>query len=200
MLGSGGKIRPKNDRGASSFDQRFNSTTSFSYDLPFFKKNYLLGGWNVASIITLTSGQPLNIRYPDNDARLSDGQADFLGNVALRPNLIDPALGAKAPDAVRDYTNYFNRANLAIPNANSPFGNLGRNVVYGFPLYQVDFTVAKSFALTERFKLMFRSEFFNLLNKTNFSAPTVDITSAAFGRVSSTFDPRAVQMALKLSF
>ncbi len=191
---------PKNDRGASSFDQRFNSTTSFSYDLPFFKKNYLLGGWNVASIITLTSGQPLNIRYPDNDARLSDGQADFLGNVALRPNLIDPALGAKAPDAVRDYTNYFNRANLAIPNANSPFGNLGRNVVNGFPLYQVDFTVAKSFALTERFKLMFRSEFFNLLNKTNFSAPAVDVTSAAFGRVSSTFDPRAVQMALKLSF
>ena len=191
---------PKNDRGASSFDQRFNSTTSFSYDLPFFKKNYLLGGWNVASIITLTSGQPLNLRYPDNDGRLSDNQADFLGGVALRPNVIDPALGVKAPDAVRDFTNYFNRANLAIPNANSPFGNLGRNVVYGFPLYQVDFTVGKSFAITERFKLMFRSEFFNLLNKTNFSAPQVDITSAAFGRVSSTFDPRAVQLALKLSF
>ena len=77
---------------------------------------------------------------------------------------------------------------------------MGRNVVYGFPLYQVDFTVGKSFAITERFKLMFRSEFFNLLNKTNFGAPTVDVTSAAFGRVSSTFDPRAVQLALKLSF
>jgi len=202
---------PGNDRGASSFDQRFNSTTSFTYDLPFGKGrrfgkdmprivDAIAGGWNASSIITLTSGQPLNLRYPDIDGRLSDGQADFLGNVALRPNMLDPTLGVLAPDATRDYTNYFNRANLATPNANSPFGNLGRNVVYGYPLYQVDFTVQKTFAITERFRLMARGEFFNFFNKTNFSAPNSDLSSANFGRVSSTFDPRIVQVALKLSF
>ncbi|HBY61028.1 MAG TPA: TonB-dependent receptor [Solibacterales bacterium] len=203
-----------NDRGPSSFDQRFNNTTSVTYSLPFGKgKRFgsgmpgavdaFLGGWEASSIITLTGGQPLNIRYPDFDGRLSDGQPDFLGNVALRPNLIDGSQGAKAPDASRTFTNYFNRANLAIPAAIAPFGNLGRNVVYGFPLYQVDFTMSKSFALpfiNETSRLAFRAEFFNFFNRTNFGAPVVDLTSANFGRVTSTFDPRLIQLALKLNF
>ena len=121
--------------------------------------------------------------------------------VPFLPALLDKyAAGVLAPDATRDHTNYFNRANLVIPNPNSPFGNLGRNPVYGYPLYQVDFTVQKTFAITERFRLMARGEFFNFFNKTNFSAPNSDLNSANFGRVSSTFDPRIVQVALKLSF
>ena len=39
------------------------------------------GGWQVSGIVYLLSGQPLNLRYPDNAGILSDGQADFLGNV-----------------------------------------------------------------------------------------------------------------------
>lgn len=196
----------RNDKGVSSFDQRFNSTTSFVYDIPFWKQSMLapaLGGWQLNSIITLTSGQPLNIRYPDASGILSDGQADFLGNVALRPNLLDPAVGVKVPDGQRSYLNYLNRANLAIPAVTSPFGNLGRNVVYGFPLYQTDFVLAKNFSLTklrESAKLQFRAEFYNLFNKTNFGAPDISLASANFGRVSSTFDPRLVQLALKLQF
>ncbi len=205
---------PRNDKGASSFDQRFNNTSSVVYTLPFGRgKRFgrslpaaldaIAGGWQTSSIITLTSGQPLNLRYPDNAGLLSDGQADFLGNVALRPNLIDPALGAKAPDGQRSYLNYFNRSNLAIPSPTQPFGNLGRNVVYGYALYQVDFTAAKQFPIrriNEGANLMFRADFFNFFNHTNFAAPTVDLSSAAFGRVTSTFDPRLVQLALKLTF
>ena len=48
-------------------------------------------------------------------------------------------------------------------------------------------------------RLTFRGEFFNLFNTTNFTAPTTDFRSANFGRVGSTFDPRAVQFALRLS-
>jgi hypothetical protein len=196
----------RNDKGVSSFDQRFNSTTSFVFDIPFWKDNMLapaLGGWQLNSIVTLTSGQPLNIRYPDASGILSDGQADFLGNVALRPNLIDPALGVKVADDQRSYLNYLNRANLATPPVTNPFGNLGRNVVYGFPLYQTDFVLAKNFSLSklrEGARLQFRSEFYNFFNKTNFGAPDVNLASANFGRVSSTFDPRLVQLALKLQF
>ena len=54
--------------------------------------------------------------------------------------------------------------------------------------------------INEVARLTFRGEFYNLLNRTNFAAPDVNIANAAFGRVSSTFDPRFVQMALKLSF
>lgn len=203
---------PQNDRGASSFDQRFNSTTSLVYELPFGKGRrfgkdmpYFLdaiaGGWQVSSIVNLLSGQPLNLRYPDASGILSDGQADFLGNVALRPNYVG--------GDVRNYTStdqhlaYFNRAALAIPPVTAPFGTLGRNVVYGFPLYQTNMVLAKNFSLpfiNEVARLQFRGEFYNLFNKTNFTAPEVNLASANFGRVTSTLDPRFVQLALKLSF
>jgi hypothetical protein len=217
--GSGPNVQdirnPMNDKGRSSFDQRFNSVTSFVYDLPFGKSrrfgrsmpaalDVIAGGWQASSIITLQSGQPLNLRYPDASGILSDGQAEsFLGAVSLRPNLIDAAAGVLAPQGQRSYLNYFNRASLAIPAVTAPFGSLGRNAAYGFPLYQTDFVLAKSFPLSfinEGAKLQFRGEFYNFLNQTNFTAPETNVSSGNFGRVSSTFDPRYIQMALKLTF
>ncbi|MBM3793699.1 MAG: hypothetical protein FJW31_06445 [Acidobacteria bacterium] len=201
-----------NDKGASSFDQRFNSTTSFVFDVPVGKGRRFgkgmpgaldaaIGGWQWSSILNLYSGQPLNLRYPDNAGLLSDGHPDFLGNVALRPNIIDGNAGVRA--AGSDYLNYFNRANLVVPPVAAPFGNLGRNVAYGFPLYQTDLVLAKSFRLpmiNEGARLQFRGEFYNLFNRTNFTAPTVGLANANFGRSSWTFDPRYVQLGLKLVF
>ncbi|MFN9458970.1 MAG: TonB-dependent receptor, partial [Acidobacteriota bacterium] len=131
------------------------------------------------------------------------GQPDFLGNVALRPNVIDGSIGVLAPEGQRSFTNYFNRANLAVPPVTNPFGNLGRNVAYGFPLYQTDLVLAKSFALpmiNESARLQFRGEFYNIFNKTNFTQPEVSLASGNFGRVTNTFDPRYIQFALKLIF
>ena len=204
----------RNDKGASSFDQRFNNTTSFVVDLPFGKGrrfgkdlpgavDAVLGGWQASSIINLQSGLPLNLRYPDASGILSDGQPDFLGNVALRPNVINGSIGVLAPASERSYTNYFNGSNLKSPPVTAPFGNLGRNVAYGFPLYQTDFVLSKSFAMrfiNEGARLQFRSEFYNIFNKTNFAAPEINLASANFGRVTSTLDPRYIQFALKLLF
>lgn len=203
-----------NDKGASSFDQRWNNTTSFVLDVPFGKGrkfgsgmpavlDYAIGGWQASSIINTQSGLPLNLRYPDASGILSDGQPDFLGNVALRPNIINGSIGILAPDSDRTYLNYFNRANLAVPPVTAPFGNLGRNTAYGYRLYQTDFVLAKSFAMpfiNESSRLQFRSEFYNLFNKTNFLAPEINLASGNFGRVGATADPRFVQFALKLIF
>ena len=203
-----------NDKGPSSFDQRWNNTTSFVFDVPFGKgrkfgngMNPILdsavGGWQLSAIINSQSGLPLNLRYPDASGILSDNQPDFLGNVALRPNIINGSIGILAPESERSFTNYFNRANLAVPPVTSPFGNLGRNTAYGFPLFQSDFVLAKSFALrfiNEGARLQFRSEFYNLFNKTNFLAPSINLADGNFGRVTSTNDPRFIQFALKLQF
>jgi hypothetical protein len=203
---------PRNDKGPSSFDQRFNSTTSFVYQMPFgegrrFGKDLpgaldaVVGGWEASAIVSLLSGQPLNIRYPDASGILSDGQPDFLGNVALRPNYIGGDLLSNS--GTDRHLGYFNRAALAVPAVTSPFGTLGRNVAFGFPLRQTNLVLAKSFRLpviNEGARLTFRSEFYNLFNQTNFAAPDVTVTNANFGRVSSTLDPRFVQLALKLSF
>ena len=200
----------QNDRGASSFDQRFNSTTSLLYEVPFGKGrrfgkdmpralDAIVGGWQASAIVSLLSGQPLNIRYPDASGILSDGQPDFLGNVALRPNYVGGSIRSNAGND--EHLGYFNRTALAIPPVTAPFGNLGRNVVYGFPFRQTNLVLAKSFGLwNESSRLTFRSEFYNLLNQTNFGAPDVNLANANFGRVASTFDPRFVQFALKLTF
>jgi hypothetical protein len=205
---------PENDRGPSSFDQRYNNTTSFVYTAPFgrgrrFGKDMnpvldaVIGGWEIGSTITLTSGQPLNIRYGDTQGFLSDNQPDFLGGVALRPNYVGGPLVLPSDDPRRQTVQqYLNPDAVAIPTATEPFGTLGRNVAYGFPFYQTDLSLQKNFRMpiNEQSRLTFRAEFFNLFNRTNFNAPVVDRRNAAFGRVTSTFDPRLIQLALKLYF
>jgi len=58
----------------------------------------------------------------------------------------------------------------------------------------------KDFTLTERFKLSFRSEAFNIFNRTNFSAPNGNRSSGAFGSITSTYPARQLQFGLKLLF
>jgi len=97
----------------------------------------------------------------------------------------------------------------------SPLGGGPSNFV-GPGFHRIDFSVFKQFALTERFRLEFRSEFFNLTNHPNFSNPgfsgngvtaapgSLDYTSNQFGVITSTRDgqndPREIQFALKLYF
>jgi carboxypeptidase family protein/TonB-dependent receptor-like protein len=222
-VSNGGSPNPQNlnnvnnDKGPSSFDQRFNNTSSVVWDVPVGKGrnlklppslDFIIGGWVASSTITLTSGQPLNLRYGDTDGRLSDNQPDFLGGVALRPNVganggILSTNEQRKVLGLERYEFYFNAPNITIPSPDQPFGNIGRNAVYGFPFYQVDFGIQKNFPfrfVNESARLEFRAEFFNFFNQTNFSAPSFDRRSAAFGRVSSTFDPRIIQFALKFHF
>jgi hypothetical protein len=96
--------------------------------------------------------------------------------------------------------NYFNGYTFTTPPANAPFGNLGRNAFRGPGFGQLDMGINKSFRVTESVRVQFRSEFFNILNKTNFSPPTATTTSSAFGTIRSTFAPRQIQFALKVLF
>ena len=142
------------------------------------------------------SGQPLNLRYPDASGILSDGQPDFLGNVAPQPNYVGGDLLLKT--GVERHLGYFNRAAVPVP-----FGTWGRNVVYGFPLRQTNLAPAKSFQLpviNEGSRLTFRGEFDNPFHQTNFAGTDVNLANAAFGRVGSMLDPRLVQLPLTLSF
>ncbi len=214
---NGGGPNPQNinnlagDKGPSSFDQTFNNTTSVVWQIPvgrgrmFFGNLHpaldaVVGGWSANTIITLTSGQPLNLRYPDSAVGpLSGNLPDFLGGVALRPNVTGNPLNPNGPT----FLQYFNPANITLPTPDQPFGNLGRNAIRGFSFQQVDFSVQKRFPfrfLNETAGLEFRAEFFNFFNKTNFNAPDVNRASANFGRVGSTFDPRTIQFALKFNY
>src|SRR2546423_279696 len=82
--------------------------------------------------------------------------------------------------------------------ATGTYGNSGRNIVYGPGLANVDFAMAKYFPITERVKLQFRGEFFNLLNHTNFNDPNSTLTAGTYGRITSALDPRILQFGVKV--
>ncbi len=197
------------DKGIGAYDQPFNNTTAFVWDLPVGRGRWLgddlhpildavIGGWQVNGVNTMTSGQPINFRY--GPSPVTNNLPSFLGGVALRPNVTcDPVNTGDRPDPT---VGYFNASCLSRPPVWAPFGNAARNIARSDKYFNFDFSLQKSFRIpiTEETRLQFRAEFFNLFNKTNFRAANSDITSAAFGRISSAFPARQVQLALKFSF
>ena len=192
-------------KGLSGYNQPLNDTATAVWALPFghgrrfasglsWPLEAVLGGWALSGINTMTAGQPINLTY--------DPSAAFqvtTANLVYRPNIVGNPL---LPTDQRGPTQYFNKANVLAPaSAAQPFGSAGRNIVAGFPYYNLDLGLHKQFPLWgESKKLEFRTEFFNALNKTNFSPPAGDISKGTFGTVTSTLPARQVQFALKLMF
>ncbi len=63
-----------------------------------------------------------------------------------------------------------------------------------------DFSVSRTFAVRERWRLEARMEAFNAINHVNYNGPTTGLNSGKFGTISSAQDPRILQFALKLKF
>lgn len=201
------------ERGPTSYDVKFINVTSVVYQLPFGKgrkmgSNWnpfldaIAGGWDINTINTWNTGLPINVIYtPTATADVTGSIPDFRGSAVLRPNLIGDPTGASGPAGL---DNYFNRSAFSIPNPSlaSPFGNLARNAFRTPDFNQWDLAVNKNFALPfrEGMAVQFRSEFFNVLNHSNFGYPNPNVSSAAFGQIRTTYPPRQIQFALKLIF
>ena len=199
------------DFGVSAYHQPYNSTTSFIIDLPFGRgRKYLnnanavtdalLGGWMLAGINTVSPGEMVTLIYTPTAAQQVSGiQQDFRGANNYRPNVNgDPYV----PEGERSVNNWLSRTTVTVPTDNSqPFGNAPRNSVRGPLLWTVDMVMSKRFNMPWRNgSFEFRGEFFNLLNRTNFRAPNGNRSAAAYGTITSTYDPRIIQFGFKASF
>jgi hypothetical protein len=197
------------DRGPSSFDIKLNNVTSVVYQLPFGKGRQfggnmnpvfdaLLGGWETNSIITATTGAPLDVSYSPSAANsVSSLTNDYRGEPYLRPNVSGSSISQSTGQLVNTY---FAGYTFTTPPASAPFGDAGRNAFRSPGLAQWDLGVDKSFRIREGIHLQFRSEFFNVTNHTNFGIPNTVSTNAAFGTIRTTYPPRQIQFALKLLF
>jgi hypothetical protein len=94
---------------------------------------------------------------------------------------------------------WFNTAAFRTPDQFT-YGNSGRNNMRGPAAKQYDFVAFKEFTLLENTKLEFRGEFFNLPNHPRFGVPGNNVQSSAFGKITSSGEPRDIQFALKLTF
>lgn len=208
------------DRGVSDFDVRHTLNAGLTYNLAVPKMNSmsdaLLRGFALDATFSARSAAPVNLI----GGFLSAGTNGFNVRpdmVANRPLYLDDA---SVPGGRR-----FNRAAFAVPAPDASGnptrqGTLGRNVLRGFPLYQLDLALRRQFVLTERLKLQFRAEAFNVFNRPNFADPVADLNSPLFGQSTQTFGrglgnggvisgfnplyqvggPRSLQLSLKLSF
>jgi outer membrane receptor protein involved in Fe transport len=183
----------RGDRGLSDFDARHRFVINTLYELPF-KGNRLVEGWQLATIVQLQSGNPVN---------LVTGINTFTGvNNTLRPDLVGPI------NLIRTPARWFDSAAFALPTTpTTHFGSLGRNVVIGPGFHNVDFSVLKNTRISESVRVQFRAEFFDLFNHANFGQPGRVVGSANFGVITNTRFPtgdsgssRQVQFALKLIF
>ncbi len=191
------------NRGLSSYNQPLNDTLTILYDIPYGKGRHfntnntaldlVAGGWGIDLVNYEYSGLPLNITYNPT----TQGQVSPLDS--YQPNLVS---GASIYLHGTNPVNFLNAAAFTQPSYTQPFGNAGRNIAH-LPFFsEMDFGLHKNFNLwSESRYLQFRAEAFNLLNKTNFAAPsTLAINSGGFGVFTSTYPARQLQLSLKLYF
>jgi len=190
------------NKAVSSYNQPITDTLSVLYDLPFGRGrhfdlrnpvvNAFAGGWSLTAINTESSGLPLNITYSPT----TQGSVSPL--VTPTPNLTGAPLYLHGQGP----TSYLNAAAFGTPSYTQVFGNAGRNLVHLPVFSQLDLGLHKDFNLWSESKyLQFRAEAFNLMNKTNFAAPTnLTANTPGYGMFTQTFPARQIQLALKLVF
>ena len=225
------RIDPEIDRGPSDFDIRHQFSAALTYNIPAPGSagiaRELLRDWSVDTIFTGRSAGPVNVVYSRNIG---------FGNFSFRPDLIE-GIPLYIDDPNAPGGRRFNNQVVVIPGNPRPQvgpfrppvenrqGNLPRNFLRGFPIYQLDLAFRRDFRLKERLRLQFRTEAFNIFNHPNFADPNSTLltgTSAntAFGFSQTMFGrslgtggatggfnplyqiggPRSMQFALKLMF
>jgi len=200
------------NRGRSNFDQRHRFVNSFLYELPFgtgkrFLNSgaaaYLLGGWQINSITTLSTGLPFTIFSGVDTANTAVGSlnhASSVPGVAVIP-------GKQTPDL------WFNpEAFMAAPDCRNEavfntlrdplvcFGSAGRNIVSDPGLVNFDFALLKNFRMGEYGRLEFRTEMFNVFNTPPLGRPRNTLTDPNRGRILSAGESRQIQFSLRYSF
>jgi hypothetical protein len=190
----------KLDYGLSSFDVRHRVIASWVYELPLgstralFGRTHgflgqLVGGWTLSGTTSYTSGFPFTV-FASSTMDFS-GLNQFSDRVNLKPGVTAVPTNMSNPDHAFDPTVF------SFPGAGS-VGNVGRNTLIGPSFIDQDVAVLKNFPIRENRRVQFRAEFFNLFNHANFKLPENRLDQSAVGKIGDTFDPRLIQLSLRL--
>jgi hypothetical protein len=197
----------KGEWSLTSFDVPQRMVTSYVLELPIGKgKKFaggatglvggLVSGWSLNGILLFQSGYPIALKAQNNNLN------NFFGGGTIRPNRVAGCDPVKTGSAQSRITGWFNTACFSQPDSYG-FGNEGRTdpVLRTHGVNNVDFTVAKTTAITERVKLQFKTEFYNLFNRVQFRANNTTLGTPTFGLVTEQANqPRLIQLALRLIF
>ena len=194
---------PNFNYGRSDLDSTHNFSFWTVYNLPKLSHSRAwmrnaVGGWQTSGIWSWRSGLPVNITS-GQDRSLSgvaQDRADLIGN---------PYLSSDRPRAALIsawFNNVLNAPGAAFaPAAPGTFGTSPRNPVRTPNLFNLDWSLSKTFRVTERISTQVRGDFFDLLNNPHFGAPGGSVAgSSTFGKITTASDPRIVQLSVRVRF
>jgi len=220
----------------TDYDRTHSVNINALYELPFGKgkrflnsgglMNAVFGGFQLTSIINISSGVPLSIKDTAgtlNRGTRSNRQTAFSNLTADEiKNLVgifkkDGLVYFIDPSVIGTNGSATNGNVLGAPNSRFPSqvffrnqpgrtGNLPRNFFNGPWYYNVDAGIIKNIAFSETLRLQLRAEAFNLFNRTNFfiaeNSNIFNVASTTFGQISpnSTYSPRIMQFAVRFEF
>jgi hypothetical protein len=232
------------DYSLAPFDIRNVFHFSGGYELPFGKgkrffsgasgfNNKVISSWSIIWNATLQGGQPITLSCPSGtvsgagcydllvgDPKLglhtdAKGKLNWYGNASAFNQPCTLGAGG-VPTGSPTGKNRDGVAFTCVPLTGFNVLGGGSTQVVGPGFHRLDFSIFKEIPLTERFRVQFRTEVFNILNHPNFNAPNFggngvvaisgsgNFTNASFGEIGSTrdapYDPRQIQFALKLYY
>ena len=191
----------KYDWGPSFFDIRNNFFANFVYDIPLLKNSdnkllkTTLGGWEVSGIVTAITGAPLNIGVTGENV------CSVVPDCSNRPDVTGSLVN---PHTVQEW---FDTAAFSMPAAGT-WGDTPHNYVRGPGRQNWNISLFKNFMFNQErgTNLQFRAEFFNIWNHPQWIGDAVNggistnLGSSNFGQITSAYDPREIQLALKFTF
>lgn len=204
--------------GNSDFDVRNRFTFSGGWELPFANAwtngpRRLTSGWSLYPILFFQSGIPLDFTAGTRTRSSSPGPSGAGDGSLVRADQVVSSvpthvtIDRPAPNQIEAFwfdPNDFQQ-DPCIGAGTCPIGFYGtyrRNSLRGPSRTNLDLALEKAIPLVgEKTKLLFRVEAFNIFNHTEFRPPSaISILSGTFGQISGTYDPRILQLALKLTF
>ena len=185
------------DRGPSDLDRRHIFIANYIYDLPFFAKSNnvfargVLGGWEISGITTFETGYPLTPTLTFDNLGLG-------GGATARPDLIS------SPGGPQTLNEWFNTAAFVAPPPLS-FGNAARGSIVAPGRNNWNLSLFKVFRMPlpgtkEGGHLDFHVDTFNTFNHTQFHDVDTGFGGQNFGKVTSTYDPRVIELGVKFLF
>lgn len=194
-------LRHQFDRGPSDFDRTHRFTASYVWELPSFVHtnaflHHVFGDWTWSGLVTAQTGDPVTILSGKGAG--SDFSGTGLGQdrgVYLGGSLYGASQCVTSP-----CVNYLNASAFGQP-APGTFGNVGKGLLRAPGSFTWDMGAIKNFTLTERLRLQFRAEYFNVFNHVNLGGPDANLShTTTFGQIDTAGEPRIGQLALKLFF
>jgi len=178
--------------GNSDYDVRHSISANYVWTAPFkFNNkmvNALAGGWQLSGTFFFRTGLPFSVI--DSATPFGIGNAVGAGQLSTAVVLAQP-LGTVATNCSTSAINKpcMDSSQFAGVGAETGFSTQNKNAYRGPGYFNTDFSMLKTFTLTERLRFSVGANFFNVLNHPNFANPISDVASGQLGSITSTVVP-----------